>query len=200
MQNVPQSAVWQELDLFFMQQGSVYQTLRNLARNLAAAGIDYAIVGGMALVMHGYVRATQDIDVLLSQDRLDEFRRSLLRRGFVPAFQGATRMFRDTTTNIVVKTLLVGEFPGDGKPKAVSFPNPAVFAVERDGIQVLTLTKLIELKLASGLSAADRLKDLADVQELIRTLKLPEDLTLELDESVRKTYRQFWIAVTNSQQ
>ncbi len=200
MQNTPQNLVWQELDLFFMHQGSVYQTLRNLARNLATAGIDYAIVGGMALVMHGYVRATQDVDVLLSQEGLEEFRRSLLGRGFVPAFQGATRMFRDTATGVVVEVLLTGEFPGDGKPKAVSFPNPAVVAIERDGIQVLSLTKLIELKLASGLSAADRLKDLADVQELIRALNLPEDLAVELDESVRETYHQFWIAVTNSQQ
>jgi hypothetical protein len=82
----------------------------------------------------------------------------------------------------------------------VSFPDPAVVAVEREGIPVLTLTKLIELNLASGLSAADRVKDLADVQELIRALNLPENLSLQLDESVRETYRQFWIAVTASQQ
>lgn len=36
-----------------------------------------------------------------------------------------------------------------------------------DGVQTITLEKLIELKLASGMSASDRLRDLADVQELI---------------------------------
>jgi hypothetical protein len=199
VQHPPQNLVWQELDLFFMQQGRVYQTLQNLGRNLSQAGIDYAIVGGMALVMHGYVRATQDVDVLLTQEGLAEFQRSLLGRGFVAAFPGATRMFRDTTTDVVVEILLTGEFPGDGKPKPVSFPNPAVVAVEREGIRVLSLTALIELKLASGLSAADRLKDLADVQELIRALQLSEALALQLNESVRETYRQFWRAVTNAQ-
>ena len=36
----------------------------------------------------------------------------------------------------------------------------------------LSLPKLIELKLASGMTAPGRLKDLADVQELIWTLEL----------------------------
>jgi hypothetical protein len=41
-----------------------------------------------------------------------------------------------------------------------------------DGIKTVILEKLIELKLASGMTAADRLKDLADVQELIKTKSL----------------------------
>ena len=41
-----------------------------------------------------------------------------------------------------------------------------------DGIKYLSLEKLMELKLASGLTNPNRLKDLADVQELIRVLRL----------------------------
>jgi len=187
-----------ELDQFFMQQGKVYQTLQNIAQNLASKGIDYAIIGGMALVMHGYVRATQDVDLLLSPEGLEAFQRSLIGRGFVPAFPNTTRMFRDTKTGVTVKVLTTGEFPGDGKPKPVCFRDPAVVAVEMDGIKVIGLTQLIELKLASGLSARDRLKDLADVQELIRTLRLPETLAEQLDESVRDEYVQLWTAVNQS--
>ncbi|MCU0544557.1 MAG: hypothetical protein MUE44_20700 [Oscillatoriaceae cyanobacterium Prado104] len=44
-----------ELDLFFMQQGKVYQTLENLKDKLSRDGIDYAVIGGMALTIHGYV-------------------------------------------------------------------------------------------------------------------------------------------------
>ncbi len=39
-------------------------------------------------------------------------------------------------------------------------------------IRFVTLEKLIELKLASGMTAPDRLKDLADVQELIKITHL----------------------------
>jgi len=184
-----------ELDLFFMQQGKVYQTLENLKDKLTRAGIDYAVIGGMALTIHGYVRATQDVDLLMTAEGLETFRSSLVGRGFVPAFTGATKMFKDAATGVSVEIITAGEFPGDGKPKSVSFPDPAVAAVELDGIRVVRLRTLVELKLASGLTAPDRLKDLADVQELIRTLSLPENLALEIDESVRSEYLKLWRSV-----
>lgn len=184
-----------ELDLFFMQQGKVYQTLENLKDRLTRAGIDYAVIGGMALTIHGYVRATQDVDLLMTAEGLEAFRSSLVGRGFVPAFTGATKMFRDAATGVLVEIITAGEFPGDGKPKSVSFPDPAVAAVELDGIRVVRLTTLVELKLSSGLTAPDRLKDLADVQELIRTLSLPESLAQEIDESVRPEYLKLWKSV-----
>jgi hypothetical protein len=184
-----------ELDLFFMQQGKVYQTLENLKDRLTRAGIDYAVIGGMALTIHGYVRATQDVDLLMTAEGLEAFRSSLVGRGFVPAFTGATKMFKDASTGVSVEIITSGEFPGDGKPKSVSFPDPALAAVELDGIRVVRLTTLVELKLSSGLTAPDRLKDLADVQELIRTLGLPESLAQEIDESVRPEYLKLWKSV-----
>ena len=45
--------------------------------------------------------------------------------------------------------------------------------IEIDGVKFVTLEKLIELKLASGITAPDRLKDLADVQELIKVTRSP---------------------------
>ncbi len=54
--------------------------------------------------------------------------------------------------------------------------------------------KLVELKLASG-SVAHRLKDLGDVQEAIKVLKLPLDLSDKLDASVADVYRELWDGV-----
>ncbi len=78
--------------------------------------------------------------------------------------------------------MTTGEYPGDGKPKPVSIPEPSTASTEIDGIQIVTFEKLIELKLASGMTAPHRLKDLADVQELIKIRELtdpslPSDLT-----------------------
>ena len=181
-----------ELDDFFLRRGKLFQTLQKLVQGLSRAEIDYAVVGGMALVFHGYVRATQDINVLLTPEGLKTFQRELVGRGFVPAFSGAKRMFRDAENGVVVEFLVTGEFPGDRRPKAICFPHPVVAAIERDGIWIIQLNALIELKLASGLSGSDRLKDLADVQELIRTLKLSRKLAIELDESVRDGFLQLW--------
>ena len=91
--------------------------------------------------------------------------------------------------------LVTGDFPGDGKPKPVSFPEPARASIEIDGVRVVTLEKLIELKLASGMTAPDRLKDLADVQELIKARGLPAEFAEGLNPYVREQYLRLWSAV-----
>ena len=96
-----------------------------------------------------------------------------------------------------IEILTAGDYPGDGKPKPVSFPDPAD-AIIINRVRVVPLEKLIELKLASGLSAADRLKDLADVQEMIRTLALQLDLKAKLDASVRGEYERLWRTVNET--
>jgi hypothetical protein len=67
-----------------------------------------------------------------------------------------------------------------------------VAAVRGDGVMVLPIRYLVELKLASGLTNPDRLKDLADVQELIRHAALPLELVDELAPMVREKYAEIW--------
>jgi hypothetical protein len=187
--------LWQEIDLFFIQQGKVYETLQRLARNLPGAGIDYALIGGMALAIHGYVRLTQSVDLLMNEAGLEQFQRMLVGRGYIAAFPGASKMFLDTITGVKVEIITTGEFPGDGKSKSVQFPDPTAISIELDGMRVTRLETLIELKLASGLTAPDRLKDLADVQELIKVLNLPQQLAEQIDISVRDEYLRLWQTV-----
>lgn len=94
-----------------------------------------------------------------------------------------------------VDVITAGEYPGDGLPKPVQFPNPDKAVVVIDGIRTLSLEKLVELKLSSGISAPDRLKDLADVQELIKIKDLDEDFAEKLDEYVRSKYLELGRAV-----
>jgi hypothetical protein len=87
-----------------------------------------------------------------------------------------------------------GEYPGDGLPKPVAFPDPATPGVTEEigDLRVLTLEKLIELKLASGMTAPHRLRDLADVQDLITRLRLPLALADQLHPWVQATYQDLW--------
>ena len=178
-----------------MKEGKIHQTLKRLAEALSEEAIPYAIIGGMALNLLGVTRETTDVDILLTPEGLERFRERLVGRGYVPAFAGALKSFRDTQTQVKVETLTTGEYPGDGKPKPVVFPDPAVASIERDGYRVIALEKLIELKLASGMTAPHRLRDLADAQDLISALDLPLALGERLDESVRGEYRRLWEAV-----
>ncbi len=189
-----------ETEAFFMKEGKVHLTLKRLAQALEAESIPYAILGGMALNLLGYTRETVDVDILLTPKGLERFRERLVGRGYVPAFNGATKSFLDAETRVKVETLITGEYPGDGKPKPVSFPAPETVSVERDGYRVITLEKLIELKLASGLTAPHRLRDLADVQDLISLLGLPLGLAEQLDDSVRHEYRRLWETVQQARE
>ena len=175
-----------------MKEGKVHHTLKRLARALEEESIPYAIVGGMALNLLGYTRETVDVDILLTPQGLERFRERLVGKGYVPAFNGARKSFLDAETRVKVEALVTGEYPGDGKPKAVAFPEPESVSVELDGYRVIALEKLIELKLASGMTAPHRLRDLADVQDLISILELPLELGEQLDGSVRNEYRRLW--------
>jgi hypothetical protein len=175
-----------------MRQGDVYATLQRLARQLEEANLDYAVVGGMAVVEHGYRRATEDIDLLMRKETLNEYRAHFLGRGYARAFPGAERSFRATDTGVRIDVVTTGDFPGDGKPKPVAFPDPAEVRVRGEEFHYVTLPALLQLKLASGLSAPHRMQDLADVLALIRNGHLPRELGDSLDASVRAEYLRLW--------
>src|SRR5213593_1779912 len=73
---------------FFMEDDPVHHTLRKIAGKLEELGIAYAIAGGMALGAHRFVRATVDVDILVSADGLRKIHESLDGRGFIPPFAG----------------------------------------------------------------------------------------------------------------
>lgn len=190
------SAALAETERFFMKEDAVHQALRAISERLESLGIPYAVVGGMALVAHGYRRSTVDVDVLVTLDHNRLIHEKLDGLGYVPPFPGS-RNLRDTTTGVRIEFLITGEFPGDGKPKPVAFPHPAAVSTTIDGIRYLRLETLIELKLASGLTNPNRLKDLADVQELIRTLRPPRTLADALHDFVRPRFLELWDGLQN---
>lgn len=184
---------------FFMGKGTLNETLRRIAKDLENLEIDYSVIGAVALNQHGYRRFTEDIDLLLTKEGLEKFRKELIGKGYRPAFEGATKKFRTTDENVTVEIITSGEFPGDGKAKPITFPNPNENQTEIDGIKTLTLEKLIELKLASGMTAPHRLKDLADVQELIKIKSLTADFAGKLNSYVREKFLELQDAVEKAE-
>ena len=130
---------------------------------------------------------------------MSRFARTCSGKGYVPTDKGAKRTFRDAETGVRIEFLVTGEFPGDGKPKPVAFPDPSAVAVERDGIDYVNLPALVEMKLASGMTHPGRLKDLADVQELIKALGLEGGFAAQLSEYVRPKFLELWQATRTPQ-
>jgi hypothetical protein len=177
-----------EVSRYFMGQGKLNIALAKLTRDLKEHGIDYMVIGALALFEHGYARLTEDIDLVMTPEGLEVFHRELIGLGYLPAFQGGKKRLRSTTEGVTIEVMLTGEYPGDGKPKPVRIPNPAAASIEIEGVRFVNFEKLIELKLASGMSAPHRLKDLADVQELIKVRGLQPEFAERLDPYVRDKF------------
>lgn len=180
-----------EGSMHFEEKNAVHETLRRITARLNDLGIPYAVVGGMAMFAHGFRRFTEDVDLLVTRESMDRILAELEGLGYVKPFQASTTKLRDTGTGVQIEFLITGGFPGDGKPKPVAFPDPGAVSVEISGARYIGLPTLIELKLASG-TAAHRAKDLGDVQELIKTVKLPESLADQLNPFVRDKYLELW--------
>jgi hypothetical protein len=183
-----------ETSSYFAKRGPLFRALHELVQRLNAKGIPYALLGTLAMTQYGHARMIEDINILLSAVGLEQFCQQFIGRGYRPAFEGAQKSFRDTETGVRIDVVITNEYPGDGLPKPITFPDPANpdITIEAKGIRVLKLEKLIELKLASGLTTSHRLCDLADVQDLIVRLNLPISISTKLDPSIRETYLDFW--------
>lgn len=180
----------EEGGMYFDRRSAVHDTLDRLTKALDELQIDYAIAGAMAMFLHGFRRFTEDVDVVVTREAAETIQDALEGRGYVRPFE-KSKSLRDAKNGVKIDFMVSGQFPGDGQPGPVAFPVPSTASILQDGKRVLTLPKLVELKLASG-QAPHRLKDLGDVQEMIRHLKLPHDFAEQLDPSLRNVFRRLW--------
>ena len=180
-----------ECDAHFQGRSLVHQTMQRVCQKLTMLNVRHAVIGTMAMFFHGFQRFTENVDLLVTREDYRRMRAELDGHGYLPPFDGS-RHLRDTESKVKIKFFKAGDFPGDGKPKPFAFPDPADVVEARNGIPVVRLQTLIELKIASGISSPERLRDLADAQELIKILLLPANLADPLHPYVRGTFNQLW--------
>jgi hypothetical protein len=176
---------------FLMGQSEAQLALYRLTSILEAEGFPYAIIGAFALIEYGHKRVTVDVDVIMREEDLQQFKQRHLGKGYVERVPGTGKL-RDTEHGVNVDVLSAGRFPGDDKPKPIAFPDPASVALRGERFALLPMPRYIEIKLASGMVAPHRAKDLVDVQELIKSAALSLDVALELDPWVRDKFVELW--------
>jgi hypothetical protein len=184
-------ARWEQVGRFFMGTSDVHVALARVTHRLEELQIPYVVCGGLAVNAHGYARTTTDVDLLVTAEGLRLFKERSLGRGWLEKFAGS-RGVRDMDRRVPIDFLVAGGIPGDGTPHGIVFPDPASAFVEKEGQRYLTLVKLVELKLASGVSLPHRLQDLADVSALIRVNRLGEHFGEQLHPYVQAKYRELW--------
>lgn len=147
--------------------GRFGRVIKAIDRVLAATQTQAILAGGWAVWRHGFDgRITQDVDIAIAANDVDEFLRVAAVSGFrvlaVPP--GRWQKLEHTETGIEVDLLVEGARPGlSDSPAPTTIPAPSGMGVGGTRLTYIRLSSLIELKLAAG-----RAKDRADVIELIR--------------------------------
>ena len=155
---------------------------------LADAEIPHSVCGGVAVCLHGYQRNTIDLNLIIRKDDAQRVRSILEQAGLVWDSQEAE--FR-SGSGMVVQFLYAGERAGSGSEVYLPDPEGDSNIGILEGLPVLKLSKLIEIKIACGTGNVRRThKDLADVVELIAIRHLNNSFARFLHKSVRKDFRE----------
>src|SRR5262245_7275880 len=115
-------------------RGAILDAAREISSWIRDAGVSAAVIGGLAVVLHGHWRATQDID-LLAVSPLESVAEVLQAHGF--RHDPDRREFvREGIPVYLVTTEQAGA--------------PVRDTVEIEGVVTVALPDLIEMKLRSG--------------------------------------------------
>ncbi|MBI4568721.1 MAG: hypothetical protein HY719_10025 [Planctomycetes bacterium] len=170
-----------------MHAQDIENALQDIVRRFAEEGIPFALIGALAMRYHGFVRFTEDIDVLTTREGLDRIHERLVGRGIVPRGPRLRKGLRHAEFKVNIDVIQAGEHAGNAESPLV-FPDPRSEAFEdRDGIRVPRLETLIQFKLTSGIWGK-RLDDLGDVVNLIQANDLDESFADLLLPDVRAKY------------
>ena len=147
--------------------GRFGRAIRAVDHLLAALVCPAVVAGGWAVWRHGYIgRVTEDVDIVLPADRIDEFLAAAIFGGFerLPVRPGNWPKVRHKESDIKVDILPEGATPGPVTRLApTKIPHPDRLGARCGVLSYIDLAGLVELKLAAA-----RARDESDVVELIR--------------------------------
>ncbi len=157
--------------------------IESILKTMEEQKVDYAVIGGVAVVLYGYVRFTKDIDFLMdfSKDNVKRFSLVLEKLGFRPGVPIDVMDMADSSKR--------QEWMREKNAKVITFYNPEVPLLQ---IDVLLTRNLADLKKTrrkindfeiSVVDYNDLLKmkqetarptDLIDIERLEQLKNLPE--------------------------
>ena len=145
---------------------------------LRDAGVPFKIVGGLAVIHHGYERYTRDVDVLVAPDAMSTVESFLDAHGFSKI---SDRRIQHNGTGVFVDMLPEGA-QLRGPRHAPPLPSPNDVAASDTDPEVVALPVLLEFKLDAG-----RRLDLTDVVQLLK--RIDDTRYIYVEAAVRAEHR-----------
>jgi predicted nucleotidyltransferase len=144
--------------------------IAEVAATLSAAGVRFALIGGLALASHKVVRATQDVDLLADAVKADEIEVELLKLGYRCLHRSAD------AANYVRGDERV-DFLYAHRPIACRLLADAVeLQTPLGDLRVVSAEGLIGFKLQGLVNDPRRTQDLEDIRALLRANRATLDI------------------------
>ncbi len=145
---------------------TLLQELLDITADLSANDIEYAVCGGLALTIHGFPRATFDIDILIRPENLEKSYEVVAHKGF--DIKGLDMSFKERAVEI----RRVSKIDDDGEVLSLDLllvtPHVETVWEDRENLQlenrdlwIVSQKGLIRMKELAG-----RPKDLIDIERL----------------------------------
>jgi len=143
----------------------------NIARRLREL-VDAAVIGGIAVFLHGGGRSTVDLDLYASDQKATS---EQLKKAGAIWDPGAREYLLDG-----VRIHLV-------TPQDTGITISTTSTI--DGVRVVTLKDIVAIKLTCGLENPGRHRDIGDVEDLIRAVPLDKRFAARLPKSIRSEFK-----------
>lgn len=174
--------------------------IQEIARHASDAGIPFLVIGGYAVLAHGYVRATDDLDLIVQRGQRAQLSRLMCNLGMSVKNDAANFVQFDPLdeTGMDVDLMFVSE------EVFSQLEQTSVEAkVEDTPVRIVSLLHLIALKCHAlqHSQSARRLKDMDDLVQLILINRLdlnePELRAIILKHGNAETYEKLRHACAN---
>lgn len=167
-------------------------TVRRLAQALAAAGIEYRVIGGVAVFLHVSdrdplaARSTRDVDIAVDRDQLQAIAEAARPFGFEFRHGAGVDMLVDARkpkARSAVHMIFVRE---KVRPEYLeSVPDFSAPVRTSEGVLLAPVTDLVRMKLTSY-----RLKDRVHIQDLDAVGLITPEIEAQLSEPLRARLRE----------
>ncbi len=153
--------------------------LSSIVRDFHECGIDYCIIGSMAVRFHNYLRFGSDIDVLVSRESYPKIEEFLIGNGYSRRPGSDRHLYLELVSGRIPLDIYV---EGEQRKSGFPLPDPRASRIKRLGRWYASLPLLIALKI--------RADDLGDVFQMIEENELKEDFAHSVEPDVREKFMQ----------
>ena len=150
--------------------------LSTISNDFSECGIDYCVIGSLAVCVHNYLREGHDIDVLVSRKTFPKIEKCLMGNGYSCRPGSERHLYYEYLGGRTPLDVYVEGEERDGFP----LPDPGGSRIQVCRVWYADLPLLMTLKI--------RAKDMRDVVQLIQENELGEEFADSLEPDVRETF------------